>query len=298
MNSLIVCNTGSDSINKISLEKLLSGKKVINEEVFLELGERPLGPSSICLEKDIAYTTNSYSNSISIINLNILKEESSIYVGAHPNDLVNYDNYLYISCSESNTIVLYDLKERKVVLDIGVNNWPNNIEKCKEKGLIFVSNFQSNNVSVIDINTNKVIKNIKTLEYPTKVKVSNDRTLLYVCESYIGDDKDGYIEIFKLSNLESVYKIKVGKVPMDILEDNKNIYVCNFADGSISIIDKNNYKIQRKITLGGMPKSIITYREVAFVSDYLKGRIMCIDLNKNEIKVITVGKEPNAMTLY
>lgn len=298
MNSLIVCNTGSDSISKISIDKYLSEEELVTEETFLSLGERPLGPSGICLNENMAYITNSYSNSISIINMDTLKEENSIYVGAHPNDLVSYSNYLYITCSESNSVVIYDLKEKKIALDIAINSWPHNIELCKNFNLLFISNFQSNNVSIIDITTNKVIKELKTLEYPTKVKISNDKSLLFVCESYMGDDNEGYIEVFNIRTLESLNKIKVGKVPVDILEDENNLYTCNFGDGTLSIIEKNDWDKVKKMSLGGMPKSIIKYNNTAFVSDYLNGRVMCIDLNKNKIKVITVGKEPNAMTLY
>lgn len=292
MKSLIVCNTGSDSISKLSIENFLS------EEIFLTTGERPLGPSGICINENIAYTANSYSNSISIINMDTLKEENGIYIGAHPNDLVRYKDSLYIICSESNTIIIYDLKEKKISLETHVNNWPHNIEISKELGLIFVSNFQSDNVSIIDINTNKVIKDIKTLEYPTKVKISKDRRLLYVCESYMGDDKEGYIEVFNLGTLESLARIKVGKVPIDIVEDEEDIYVCNFVDGTLSIINKRDFSNLSKINLGGMPKAIIKYGETIFVSDYLNGRVISINLKKNKIKVITVGKEPNAMTLY
>lgn len=298
MNSLIVCNTGSDSISKISIDKYFTKEKLLTKELFLSKTDRPLGPSSISINKNIAYIANSYGNSISIINMDTLKEENSIYVGSHPNDLVSYKNYLYIACSESNSVVIYDIKEKKIALDIAVNSWPHNLELCRSLNLLFISNFQSNNVSVLDVRTNKVIKNLDTVEYPTKVKVSNDKNLLYVCESYMGDDRDGYVEIFNISTLESINRIKVGKAPVDILEDEKDMYICNFGEGSITIIEKSDYNNFRKIILGGMPKSIIKYGKTAFVSDYLNGRVNCINLNENKIKVITVGKEPNAMTLY
>lgn len=297
MSALIVCNTGSDSINKISIEQIFDKGNILNQEMFLNIGEKPLGPSGICLKKDILYTTNNYSNSISIININILKEESNIYVGAHPNDLVNYNDYLYISCSESNTVVLYDLKLKRNILDIPVNNLPKDIEISEELGLVFVSNLQSNNISIIDIKENKVINHIKSLEYPTKVKVSNNGAYIYVCESYMGDDKDGYIKIYSLESFQPLGKIKVGRVPIDITEDEKNIYVCNFGDGTIDIINKSNFKIVSKINLGGMPREIKKYKEIILVADYLRGRIVCMDLNENKTKIITVGKEPNAMIL-
>ena len=47
-----------------------------------------------------------------------------------------------------------------------------------------------------------------------------------------------------------------------------------------------------------MPRGVIKLDNIIYVIDYLKGRLICVDLQNNKTKVITVGKEPNAMTLY
>lgn len=297
MNSLIVCNTGSDSISKIPLVMSLQ-ENILYEEIFLTEGEKPLGPNGIYIKDRIAYIANNYSNSISMLNMDTLKEERTIYVGANPNDLIGYDKYLYIVCSESNAVVLYDLNEEKVILEIKTNNWPYNIEISSKLNLLFITNFQSHNISVIDIKTNKIIGELVTLEYPTKVKVSNDGGFLYVCESYMGDENEGYIEVFNLITLESLGKIKVGKVPIDIYEDGGILYVCNLMDSNIVLINKINLKKIREIHIGGMPRVLVKHENIAYIGDYLNGRLVCLDLNNNNIKAITIGKEPNAMTFY
>ena len=297
MNSLIVCNTASDSISKISLVESLNDE-IVTEEVFLNIGERPQGPSGIYIEKNIAYITNSYSNSISILNMNSLKEIDNIYIGGSPNDLIVYEKCLYIVCSGANSVILYDINENKIILKIKTNNWPYNIEISKELGLLFITNFQSHNISVIGISTNKIIAELKTLEYPTKVKVSKDGKLLYVCESYMGDDKNGYIEVFDLITLKSLIKLRVGRVPIDIVEEDDVLYVCNFMDESIMLIDKFNFSKVTEIMVGGMPRALLKYKNILYIGDYLNGRIVCLDILNNNTKAITVGKEPNAMTLF
>lgn len=297
MNSLIVCNTGSDSISKIPLVTSLSAD-IVCEEILLTEGERPLGPNGIYIKNNIAYITNNYSNSISILDMDTLKEKDTIYIGANPNDLIGYDKYLYIVCSESNAVVLYDLSENKIILEIKTNNWPYNIEVSKELGLIFITNFQNHNISVIDIETNKVIGELITLEYPTKVKVSNDDNLLYVCESYMGNESNGYIEVFNLITLKSLGKIEVGKVPIDIFEENNILYVCNLMDSSVILIDKFKLNRIKEIKINGMPRTLVKYKDILYIADYLNGRVICLDLRNNNTKAITVGKEPNAMTLY
>ncbi|MBQ6820007.1 MAG: YncE family protein [Clostridium sp.] len=297
MDSLIVCNTGSDDINKISLVNSIDNK-IINKKIALKKYEKPLGPNGIFIKENIAYIANCYNNSISIFNLDTFKEVKTVYIGANPNDIIGFNNNLYIICSESNTMVIYDIEEEKVILEVKTNSWPYNIEISKELKLLFISNFQSHNITVIDIENYMIIDELIALEYPTKVKVSKDGKTLYVCESYMDDEKSGYIEMFDLITLKSLGKIKVGKAPVDIFEDNNILYVCNFLDGSIMLIDKDKKDIYKEIKINGMPRTIIKHKDLIYISDYLNGRIFCIDLNINNIKAITVGKEPNAMTLY
>lgn len=292
MKYLVVSNTASNSISRITITNLYL------EELYLKSIDKPIGPSGSCVDENYIYIVNNYSNSISIINKESFKEENSLYVGAHPNDLVKYKNFLYIACSESNVVSVYDLEEGKIVLDIPVNNWPYNIEISKEKEMILVSNFQSNNLSLIDLNQNKVIKEVKTFGYPTKIKISNNKKYFYVCESCMGDNKDGYLEIFDLETLESIAKIRTGRFPMNIEEDERYLYICNFGEGSISVIDKISLKEYKRIKIGGMPKSIIKYEENIYILDYLRGKLIVFNLLTEKIKAITVGEEPNAMTLY
>lgn len=292
MKYLVVSNTASNSISRITISNLFL------EELYLKSIDKPIGPSGSWVDENYIYTVNNYSNSISIINKKSFKEESSLYIGAHPNDLVKYKNFLYVACSESNIVSVYDLEEGKTAIDIPVNNWPYNIEISREKEIIFISNFQSNNLSIIDINQNKVVKEIQTFGYPTKIKISKNKKYVYVCDSFMGDNKDGYLEIFDLETLDSVVKIKVGRYPMDIEEDEGYLYVCNFGEGSISIIDKILLKEYKRIKIGGMPKSIIKYEENLYILDYLRGKLIIFNLLEEKIKAITVGEEPNAMTLY
>lgn len=292
MNSILVCNTGSDSISKVNISDLTV------ENLPLDFGEKPIGPHGIYISDKKIYTANNYSNSVSIINAVTFKEEDSIYIGPYPNDVATLKNRLYISCGESNAIIVYDLVEKKILFEIPIDKWPHSIEIYKEAEMIFVSNLEGNSVSIIDGIDNKVIKTINTLEYPTKILVSKDKSKIYVCESYIGEDTFGYVEVFSIKNLGTLKRIKVGKSPVDMWDDGKFLYVSNFSDGTVSIIDVNTLKEIKRINVGIMPKGIIRYKDKLYIGDYLKGRILSLNLKTKETKAIAVGKEPNAMTLY
>ncbi|MBB6621873.1 YncE family protein [Clostridium gasigenes] len=291
MKSLFVCNTGSDSISKINI------KDFSVENLVLKIGEKPIGPQGICLNENLMYTANNYNNSISIIEKETLIEIDNFYIGPYPNDLVYYHNRLYIACGDANAIIVYDLIEKKIVFKLPTGLWPHNIELAKSKGLILVSNLQGNNVSIIDANINKEIANIKTLEYPTQIRISKDENKFYVCESYIGDIKCGYIEVFSLEDFKSLKRIKVGKSPMDIWDDGKLLYISNFNDGSISVVDVSLGMEIDNIIVGGMPKGILKYGNNLLIGDYLRSKVIVLNLDNKLTKAIAVGVEPNAMAL-
>lgn len=291
MKFLLVCNTGSDSISKINIKDLSV------ETLPLKIGEKPIGPQGICLNKEEIYIANNYNNTISIIEKGKLNEKLNFYSGPYPNDLVYYNNRLYIACGEANAVIVYDLKEKKILFKLPTGIWPHNIEVEEKKGLILVSNLQGNSVSVIDANSNKEIASIESLEYPTKILISKNRNEFYVCESYMGDVKSGYIEVFSLENFKSLKRIKVGKSPMDMYEDKEFLYVSNFNDGTISVVDIINGIEIDKLVVGGMPKGIVKYEEKLFVGDYLRSKVLVLDLQSKITKAIAVGVEPNAMAL-
>ena len=80
-----------------------------------------------------------------------------------------------------------------------------------------------------------------TPEYPTKVKVSNNEKFVYICESYLGSDENGFLDVFSIETFNHVARVEVGTSPIDLYEDEEYIYITNFTEGSISIINKKRY---------------------------------------------------------
>lgn len=291
MSYIIVCNTGSDSLNKINTQNFK------NESIILSADESPLGPHGLSLYKDKILVANNYNNSISLINYKNFKEESNLYIGAHPNDIVAHDGIAYVSCGESNSVIIYDLINERVNFEVPTGRFPHNIALEEERHLIFVSNMGEDNISVIDYINNKEIKRIKVEKTPIKINISKNKKYLYVCMSYLGYDKVGDIGIIELKTLELINKIKVGMSPVDLHEENDYLYVSNLCDGSISIVNLKELKEEKRITIGGMPRGIVKDKENIFVGDYLNGILNVINIENKKIKAITVGNEPNAMTL-
>lgn len=291
MSYIVVCNTGSDSLNKINAENFNS------QSIILSADESPFGPHGLSLYKDKILVANNYNNSISVIDYKTFKEEGNIYIGAHPNDIVAHNGLAYVSCGESNSVIIYDLVNERVDFEIPTGRFPHNIALEEERNLIFISNMEEESISVIDYVNNKEIKRIKVENTPIKINISKNKKYLYVCISYLGYDKKGSVGIIELNTLELVGKVQVGISPVDLFEEDNYIYVSNLCDGSISIINLNTLIEEDKIIVGGMPRGIVKFKDNIFVGDYLNGKLNVIGMINKEVKAIPIGKEPNAMTL-
>ena len=259
--------------------------------------DKPVGPHGIRVYSDTVITANSYNDSVSFFYGENLIESKEISIGPKPNDLLMHEHKIYVVCGESNSMVIYDLKEDKSIGQIATESWPHSLDMDLNTNLLFVSNLESDSIIVISMDNYDIIETIQAPEYPTKVRVSNDGKKIYICCSYLGKDKRGYIDILNIGNFQRIARVMVGYSPIDMIEDTENIYVSNFTDGTISVIDKATYKVEKVIYVGGMPKGILKYGSVLYVADYLKSKLILIEDDKI-IKVIAIESEPNAMTLF
>ncbi|AGF57279.1 MULTISPECIES: YncE family protein [Clostridium] len=291
MSYIILCNTASDSLNKINTEDLNS------ESIILSDGEGPFGPHGLSLYKDKILVANNYNNSISIINYNNFKEETNLYVGAHPNDIVAINDIAYVLCGESNSVIIYDFIGERINFEIPTGRFPHNATLFEDNKLIFISNMGDDSISVIDYLNNREIKRIKVENIPMKTIISKNKKYLYICLSCLGYDKNGTVGIIDLSTLELINKIEVGNSPVDLFEEESFLYISNLCDGTISVIDLKEFKEKNKIRIGGMPRGIVKVEDRIFVGDYLNGILKVINLTENNVKVIRIGDEPNSMTL-
>jgi YVTN family beta-propeller protein len=288
---IVLCNTGSDSLNKIDTENLKT------QNIVLSVGESPFGPHGLSLYKNKILVANNYNNSISVIDFNNFVEENNLYVGAHPNDIVAHNDIAYVSCGESDSLIIYDLINERINFEVPTGRFPHNITLLEEKNIIFISNMGDDSITVIDYINNKEIKKIKVESTPIKINISKNKKYLYVCMSYLGHDKKGSIGIIDLKTLNLINKINVGYSPVDLFEENNYLYVSNLSDGSISVVNLNEFREETRISIGGMPRGIVKSNDNIFVGDYLNSTLNIINLKDKKIKIIPTGIEPNGMTL-
>lgn len=292
MNSIIVCNTASDSVSIISLDR-----EGFVDTIPLNLVEGPYGPHGINVYENKIITANNYGNNISIIDMLKKKEVENYFIGSCPNDIKTYSDKAYILCGDSNTLVVFDMKNKNSVFQLRTNNHPHSVD-IDSDGIGYISCLDDDSIIIFKCDDGEKIKEIKKLSYPTKVLVSKYSKDIFVLESYLGENKDGYVNIISKKSFCSNIRIKVGKGPVDMWEDEEYLYISNFMDSSISIVDFKSGKEVKRLYLEGIPRGIIKFKESIYIGDYINGRVIKMNLLDKKIKIIAVGKEPNAMILY
>ncbi|WP_127836477.1 YncE family protein [Clostridium prolinivorans] len=293
MSCLYVCNTSSDYISKVNLIQF-------KEEQKIELSRHEAykaGPHDICIYKDKLLVANSYSNSLSIVDINMNKEIENFFIGMHCNGVDVFEDNAYIICGELNSIIVFNLSQNKIIEEIPCGNFPHSISINKNKKIIAVSNMNSDSITLIDCSDNFNIKNIKVLSYPVKAIFTPKEDKLLVCESFMGINKNGSLCMIDLKNLETVWRLKVGTYPVDIYCENNICYISNFGDGTISIIDMDNVKEIKRIKIGGMPRGIIKNEENIYVGDNYNNFLIELNLKKETKKIIPIGGEPTGMLI-
>lgn len=291
MSAIILCSTGADCLCYIDLDKFTLKKILYN------LSNSQVGPHGIRSYENVILTANNYNDTVSIFDKESLKEIKSIRTGPKPNDILLIKDKILTICGESNSLEIYDLEEERKSIEIPTGSWPHSIEYLDSNEILFISNLEDHCITIISNESYEVIGRLETPEYPTKVRLSKDKKFLYVCESYLGSDLDGFLDIFSTNNLKRVNRVKVGAAPVDLADDDNYIYISNFTDGTITIVNKDSSKVEKTLYVGGMPKGIIKFDKYIYVSDYLKNRVIILENNKFK-KVIAIEAEPNAMTIF
>lgn len=290
---IYVCNTSSDYLSEIDLDKFIEKKKI----VLNKRNDRRIGPHGICIYRDKIITANSYSNTISIIDRNEKIKTENYYIGVHCNDVRVCDNKAYVICGDLNNVVVFDLVSKNVLEQIPCGNCPHSIDINKSKKLILISNMQDDSITLIDCLDNKKIRKIRVGAYPTKAVFTADGNYALVCESNLGMDSRGCISVISLKNYKVINRIPVGNSPVDIFYNEELCYVSNFAEGTISVVNISKYIELKKIIVGGMPRGVIEYGDYIFVADNYNNLLIKLHSIKEEKQTIAIGGEPTGMIL-
>ncbi len=294
MNYLYVCNTSSDCVSKVNLDKFTEENRICLKD---STTNNRIGPHGICHKDNKIIIANNYSNSISILNIEEGIQESNHYIGVNCNDVAVFQNNAYIICGDFNNLVVFDLEKNEIVAEIPCGNLPHSICLNKEKKLLVISNIEDDSITLIDCVSNESIKNIRVGAYPTKALFSVDGQYVIICESNIGSDFRGSIAIMSLKNHKIINRIPAGNSPVDMFCNERFCFVSNLGDGTVSIVDINYYREDKNIIVGGMPRGIIKYGDSIYVGDNYNDLLIKVNIVTEKKEYIPIGGEPTGMIL-
>jgi len=261
-SSLIICqillivytgNLYSQSIQEIESHAvtLPNGWRLTPVGKLLPLGDLPLN-IAVSPSKKIAAITNNGESDQTIQLVDLEKEVilDSIVIGKAWLGLTfsNDGKYLYASGGNDNRIIIYAIKNNRLVRHDSIilgKPWP---VKISIAGLalddagnrLYAVTKENNSLYVIDTKTKKVVSTHPLGGEGYTCLLSPDRKLLYI--SCWGCDK---VEVFDTYLQKIIASVAVGDNPNDlcITRNGKYLYVANANDNSVSVIETKSLKV-------------------------------------------------------
>jgi YVTN family beta-propeller protein len=156
-----------------------------------------VNPYDLALSSDgrTLYCSNWASDTVSVIDTETFKVTMTIGVGDNPNDLVlSKDGRLFVACSNDNSVIVIDTKQRRAVQSIITSmhprapegSTPNALALSPDEKTLYVANADNNNVAVVDVSEpgeTSILGFIPAGWYPSSIAVSLDGKRLYVGNS-------------------------------------------------------------------------------------------------------------------
>lgn len=291
MDFIYICNTSSGNISKVNLKSFREEKKI---SLYSETDEST-GPHGICRAKDKIYIADSYSNGLSVIDLKYDAERESFKIGGHPNDVTIIKDKAYIICGDANSVIIFDLISKKIIGEIRCGLIPHSITYYNDK--LLISNMGNDTLTIVNIKRDYKVNTVKLGPYPARAIFAMSGRLIIACESNIGSDNEGSISFIDAHLFKVIYRISVGKCPVNLYVSDNFCFVSNFGDGTLSIINLKYKEEIKRIEVGGAPSGIIINSKNLYLADNYNNNLVRINLFNMGMKKVSIGGEPTAMIL-
>jgi YVTN family beta-propeller protein len=209
----------------------------------------------------------------------------------------------YASNSYSNTLSVIDVASNSLVENLPVGKAPVNPTFNRDWTKLYVSNVMDGTLSVIDTKTHKVVDTIPAGgAHPSGLRFLPDGRHLAISYIGDKVTEPGALGLMDLQTGKLVWRTEVGQQSerFDITPDGKRAYVANIVSQSVSIVDLANGAIIGKIASPEpIPFNVLVSPKGthAFVANAMGSTIIDIDTKTNTvIGTIKTAAGPNGMT--
>ncbi len=283
-----------------------------------------------------AYTADSTSNTISVIDIALQKRIDVIKTGSQPHHLAirPKSRELWVTLYGADYVQIFDLTNHSYIGKVDVGASSDDISFSSDGQIAYISLGTSNRVAIVDCSSRKLLKTILVGKAPHGIKVNSDGKEAYVTSTeenkvivlsliskkvskYIRVGTNPYEVLFTsddtavvtnlLDNTLSIIRqgkaealVKVGQQPsmMALSQGGKLLLVANIGSSDVSFIDTNSWKEIKRVPTGLRSHGIATIDNKALVTNMGDGSVSIIDIPSSKIiGKVQVGEQPNGIAV-
>ncbi|MGC4102854.1 YVTN family beta-propeller repeat protein [Ferruginibacter sp.] len=262
--------TSSGSGNIASFAAINSGNSPVTATINVT--------ASSILGGSFAYIPlTSFTSGVSVISLATNSVVTTIPTPVGPLGVsLNADgSRAYITCRNSNVVLIINTITNTVLNTINVGTDPIGVWPSPDGSKLYVSNSTANSLSVINLNSNSVVATIPVGTNPCGVNVSLDGGRVYVANRFSNN-----VTVIDAATNSVLTNIIVGATPIGIClnTDGSRLYVSNQQSNTISVINTATNLVVATISVGTNPTGLATSHDGA--------RLYVANQNSNTLSVI------------
>jgi len=223
-------------------------------------------------------------------------------VGSCPSQIILCPKYghIYVANTDSNSVSVLNMDKLSLIIQLPTGEMPHGMAITNNEERIFVGNYGSGEITEISTRTNEKVKDHRVQCNPWNLRIDSDGELLYVVNYNNQFCRGGRICIHEVDTLKEKMEIYVGKMPIEVISDNKNqyLYVTDFDMDCVHIYDLENNRYSDSIGVSPMPHGVEldNKRGRLFVTSMGRNTVDIIDIDKKTVvKSIPVGREPTSV---
>ncbi|WDV44754.1 hypothetical protein PV797_14675 [Clostridiaceae bacterium M8S5] len=303
---LLIANTAEDSISIISFDdenfnvrtKSLYDMHFNNRTLKCINRVEKVGIHQLYRDKttDLIYTVNSYDNSIFKIDIKENNILSHTYVGKCPTHLAMFEDRIFVSNSDSNSVSVVDKESFELIENISVGEKPHGIVLDNVNKKIFVANSSGYSMDIIDL-YDYSIERVPLSYNPLHFYMFKEN--LYIIAGMSNGMLSSHIMIYNLIKKDIIKEVKVCNMIHNICCTSENsIFTPNVSDGYLYKIEFGEIDYTKRYHVGGMPCNLVNIDNYIYINDILNNIIIVFNHKNGKIKTrIKVGKEPSGMLI-
>lgn len=283
---IYISNYLSHSISIVDYETLETEREIVlNNNIY---------PHHFCVDEQdgkifIPSLINGTLYAVDIISGKIL---DSVSVGGSLSQIFMYEDELFVSNEDTNSIYIINKYTLEPVTMISVDDMPHGLGYDQKNKKLYVPCI--NSIVCIDIENKIIHKKIDTDFKAWHLEIDEKKKEIYV------STLDGKVVILKEDNLEIINTFYELLLPVQIRfnYNDERVYISDLGYNQIKILDYKLGKYIGKIKVNGIPQGLEISKDYSrlFVSDTENDEVKVYDTKTNRLmKVIHVGKEPTTI---